>query len=93
MALLVAAGVDQLKLGITGWAQINGRDEISIEAKVTLEKEYLARRSMWFDLMILVKIFTSVLFSKGGTYSSSSILTQIHSNINLYVIKFQIYAH
>jgi O-antigen biosynthesis protein WbqP len=37
MALRVAAGVDQLKPGITGWAQINGRDEISIEEKVELE--------------------------------------------------------
>ncbi len=65
MALRVAAGVDKLKPGITGWAQINGRDEISIEAKVALEKEYLERKSVWFDLLIVVKTFTSVLFSKG----------------------------
>ena len=65
MALRVEAGVDKLKPGITGWAQINGRDEISIKAKVELEKEYLERRSVWFDLVIAVKTFTSVLFSKG----------------------------
>ena len=65
MALRVTAGVDKLKPGITGWAQINGRDEISIEAKVALEKEYLERKSVWFDLVIVVKTFTSVLFSKG----------------------------
>ena len=65
MALRVAEGVDKLRPGITGWAQINGRDEISIEAKVALEKEYLERRSVWFDLVILMKTFTSVLFSKG----------------------------
>ena len=65
MALRVAAGVDKLKPGITGWAQINGRDEISIEAKVALEKEYLERKSVWFDLVIVVKTFTNVLFSKG----------------------------
>jgi O-antigen biosynthesis protein WbqP len=65
MALRVAAGVDKLKPGITGWAQINGRDEISIEAKVALEKEYLERKSVWFDLGIVVRTFTSVLFSKG----------------------------
>jgi O-antigen biosynthesis protein WbqP len=65
MALRVAAGVDKLKPGITGWAQINGRDEISIEAKVALEKEYLERKSVWFDLVIVVKTITSVLFSKG----------------------------
>jgi O-antigen biosynthesis protein WbqP len=65
MDLRVKAGIDKLKPGITGWAQINGRDEISIEAKVALEKEYLERRSVWFDLVIAVKTFTSVLFSKG----------------------------
>jgi O-antigen biosynthesis protein WbqP len=65
MALRVEAGVDKLKPGITGWAQINGRDEISIEAKVALEKEYLERKSVWFDLAIVIKTFTSVLGSKG----------------------------
>jgi O-antigen biosynthesis protein WbqP len=65
MALRVEAGLDKLKPGITGWAQINGRDEISIEAKVALEKEYLEKKSFWFDLVIVVKTFTSVLASKG----------------------------
>jgi O-antigen biosynthesis protein WbqP len=68
MTLRVATGVDKLKPGITGWAQINGRDEISIEAKVALEKEYLERKSIWFDFMIVIKTFTSVLFSKGVTH-------------------------
>jgi O-antigen biosynthesis protein WbqP len=65
MALRVAAGLDHLKPGITGWAQINGRDEISLEEKVALEKEYLERKSSWFDMVIVVKTFTSVLGSKG----------------------------
>ena len=65
MVLRVAAGVDKLKPGITGWAQINGRDEISIEEKVALEKEYLVRKSFLFDVEIVVKTFTSVLRSKG----------------------------
>ena len=68
MALRVAAGVDKLKPGITGWAQINGRDEISIESKVALEKEYLDRKSAWFDLLIVVRTFTSVLVSKGVSH-------------------------
>jgi O-antigen biosynthesis protein WbqP len=68
MALRVAAGVDKLKPGITGWAQINGRDEISIEAKVALEKEYLKRKSIVFDFQILFNTFTKVLFSKGVTH-------------------------
>ena len=68
MALRVSAGVDKLKPGITGWAQINGRDEISIEEKVALEKEYLERKSFLFDLLIVVKTFTSVLFRKGVSH-------------------------
>ena len=68
MGLRVAAGVDKLKPGITGWAQINGRDEISIEAKVALEHEYLQRKSFFFDLTIIIKTFTNVLFSKGVSH-------------------------
>ena len=68
MALRVAAGVDKLKPGITGWAQINGRDKISIEAKVALEKEYLKRRSVWFDMVILVKTFSSVFAIRGVSH-------------------------
>lgn len=68
MSLRVAYGVDKLKPGITGWAQINGRDEISIEAKVALEKEYLAKKSFLFDIEILIKTFTNVLFSKGVSH-------------------------
>ena len=68
MTLRVAAGIDKLKPGITGWAQINGRDEISIEEKVILEKEYLQKKSFLFDLYIIIKTFTNVLFSKGVTH-------------------------
>ena len=64
MDFRVATGVDKLKPGITGWAQINGRDEISIAEKVKLEQEYLSKKSFLFDLEILVKTFTNVLFSK-----------------------------
>jgi O-antigen biosynthesis protein WbqP len=68
MTLRVAAGVDNLKPGITGWAQVNGRDEISIEKKVALEKEYLKKKSFLFDAYIIFKTFTNVLFSKGVTH-------------------------
>ena len=68
MILRVATGVDKLKPGITGWAQINGRDEISIEHKVQLEQEYLNKKSFLFDLEILVKTFTNVLVSKGVSH-------------------------
>ena len=68
MEFRVATGVDKLKPGITGWAQINGRDEISIAEKVKLEQEYLSKKSFLFDLEILVKTFTNVLFSKGVSH-------------------------
>jgi O-antigen biosynthesis protein WbqP len=68
MSLRVATGVDKLKPGITGWAQINGRDEISIPDKVKLEQEYLYRKSILFDIEIIIKTFTNVLFSKGVSH-------------------------
>ena len=68
MILRVATGVDKLKPGITGWAQINGRDDISIEKKVQLEQEYLQKKSTLFDLEIFIKTFTNVLFSKGVSH-------------------------
>jgi O-antigen biosynthesis protein WbqP len=46
-------GIDSLLPGITGWAQINGRDELSIDDKVAFDLEYMHRRSFWFDLKIL----------------------------------------
>jgi len=48
-----ARGIDALRPGITGWAQINGRDDIPESRKVELDEEYLRRRSFWFDLQIL----------------------------------------
>ena len=65
MELRVATGLSKLKPGITGWAQINGRDEISIQEKVRLEQEYMNRMSILFDIEIIFKTFTSVLRSKG----------------------------
>jgi O-antigen biosynthesis protein WbqP len=68
MNLRVATGVDKLKPGITGWAQINGRDDISVEKKVQLEQEYLHKRSIFLDLEIVLKTFTNVLFCKGVSH-------------------------
>ena len=65
MTLRIEAGVDKLKPGITGWAQINGRDEISLNQKVVLEKEYLNRKSFTFDLLIIIKTFFNVFNSRG----------------------------
>lgn len=68
MEFRVATGVSKLKPGITGWAQINGRDELSIAKKVQLEQEYLYKKSFLIDIEILIKTFTNVLFSKGVSH-------------------------
>jgi O-antigen biosynthesis protein WbqP len=68
MELRVAKGVSKLIPGITGWAQINGRDEISINEKVKLEQEYLQKKTFLFDMEIIIKTFTNVLFSKGVSH-------------------------
>jgi O-antigen biosynthesis protein WbqP len=68
MALRVAAGVDTLMPGITGWAQINGRDNISLAAKVALEKEYLEKKSLWLDIQIVWGTFFLLLRPKGVSH-------------------------
>jgi O-antigen biosynthesis protein WbqP len=68
MDFRVATGVSKLKPGITGWAQINGRDEISIAQKVQLEQEYLYKKSFLFDVEIIIKTFIRVLFSNGVSH-------------------------
>lgn len=63
--LRISLGIDKVKPGITGWAQINGRDLISVFEKVKFEKEYLKRKSCFFDIKILINTFIKVLFIKG----------------------------
>ena len=60
IALRTERGVHQLIPGITGWAQINGRDDIPIPKKVEFDEYYLHHRSFWFDLKILVLTFFKV---------------------------------
>ena len=57
-------GVHKIKPGVTGWAQINGRDDISIPKKVSLDKEYLDKRSLFFDFKIILLTFFKVLATK-----------------------------
>lgn len=63
IALRTQAGVHRLVPGLTGWAQVNGRDTLPIPDKVALDIEYLQRKSVWLDLriiwMTLIKVFRS----------------------------------
>ena len=61
-------GVDKLLPGITGWAQVNGRDELSIPDKVALDTEYLNRQSFWFDIKILWMTFLKVAKRDGVSH-------------------------
>ena len=61
-------GVDKLLPGITGWAQVNGRDELSIPDKVILDVEYLNRQSFWFDMKILWMTFLKVIKRDGVSH-------------------------
>ena len=62
------AGVHQLVPGLTGWAQVNGRDEIALTDKVQLDTEYLQRQSFVFDLHILWLTVRKVLRREGVTH-------------------------
>jgi O-antigen biosynthesis protein WbqP len=63
--LRTQSGVSDLLPGLTGWAQINGRDELPIPEKVYLDTEYLRRRSLWFDLKILWRTAFKVVAQDG----------------------------
>jgi O-antigen biosynthesis protein WbqP len=68
VALRTQAGVEVLRPGLTGWAQVNGRDELPIPDKVELDAEYLRRRTFWLDLRILAMTLAGVLGSKGVSH-------------------------
>ena len=68
VALRTQFHVDELLPGLTGWAQVNGRDELAIPDKVKLDAEYLAKRSWLFDLKILFLTFVKVVRREGVTH-------------------------
>jgi O-antigen biosynthesis protein WbqP len=65
IALRASAGVDALLPGLTGWAQVNGRDELPVPEKVALDAEYLRRRSFLFDLKIIGMTIARVVRRQG----------------------------
>ena len=68
VALRTAANVHTLKPGITGWAQINGRDEIPIPDKVKLDEYYLKHQSFWLDLKIIFLTGFKVLLARNVSH-------------------------
>lgn len=68
IALRTEKGVHKLVPGLTGWAQVNGRDELSISQKVDLDVDYLQRQSLLFDLKVLWMTAMKVLLRKGVSH-------------------------
>lgn len=58
-------GLANLRPGITGWAQINGRDDISLDEKIRLDSEYIEWQSLWFDIKIMLLTILAVFGRKG----------------------------
>jgi len=68
ISLRTRAGVDRLRPGVTGWAQVNGRDELPIPDKVALDAEYLARQSFLLDLRIILATAVLALSGRGVSH-------------------------
>jgi O-antigen biosynthesis protein WbqP len=66
--LRTQVGVHALAPGLTGWAQVNGRDELPITKKVDFDAEYLKRQSFWFDIKILWLTFLKVFLRDGVSH-------------------------
>ena len=68
VGLRTQKGVDALRPGLTGWAQVNGRDELDIAEKARLDAEYLARRSLVFDLKVIMLTLARVVRRQGVSF-------------------------
>lgn len=65
VALRTAKGIHLIVPGLTGWAQVNGRDDLPIPVKVEFDEYYLKNRSFWFDMRILLMTLVQALAGKG----------------------------
>ncbi len=68
VSLRTSKGIHKIIPGLTGWAQINGRDELAIPDKVVLDEFYLHHRSFWLDLRIVVLTVLSSVRGKGVSH-------------------------
>jgi O-antigen biosynthesis protein WbqP len=70
-------GANDIPVGLTGWAQINGRDELDIDVKARLDGEYVKKRSLWFDLICFIGTFITVLKSKGVIEGGTGVIAKM----------------
>ena len=59
------SNIHKLKPGVTGWAQVNGRDKLSIEEKVRFEEYYYKNKSLFFDIKIILITIIQIFYNKG----------------------------
>lgn len=70
-------GANDVPVGLTGWAQINGRDELPIDVKASLDGEYVERRSLWFDAICFAGTITTVLRRKGVIEGGTGVIASM----------------
>lgn len=70
-------GANDVPVGLSGWAQINGRDEIPIEEKAKLDGDYVRRRSLWFDAICFLGTVSSVLRRKGVIEGGTGVIAKM----------------
>ena len=80
-------GANDIKPGLTGWAQVNGRDELPILVKAMYDGDYVAHMSFWFDLKCILRTVSTVFFQKGinegvSDLSATEISATKNSEIN-----------
>jgi O-antigen biosynthesis protein WbqP len=68
IALRTEVGVDRLRPGVTGWAQVNGRDDLPIPEKVRLDREYMERMSFGFDLRVILATAAAAISARGVSH-------------------------
>ena len=68
--------VDDIRPGLTGWAQVNGRDDVTLEEKAILDTEYVAQMGLWMDARIFVRTVIQVLRHKGVTEGANPQIAQ-----------------
>ena len=68
ISLRTSKNIQSIMPGITGWAQVNGRDELSIKEKVEFDLFYLQNKNLFLDLKIIFMTFTKVFFKKGVSH-------------------------
>ena len=73
-------GANDVPVGLTGWAQINGRDELPIEDKAKLDGDYVQKRSCWFDIVCFFGTFTAVLRRKGVIEGGTGVIAKMADN-------------